>query len=186
MVFSVCHSPHISIHSLCRSQQVSVALPAGVSPVPEPSRETESPASGAPRPAVSISEFLEDPSAKLRQHDPCPMPMPGMQLPETDSLNPPETHPLRPPNPSPFESEAEEDLENTRLVSIEEFLGHGRPTVRQQVRLLLSDNSSSITSVSQVSLLHCFWGAFFVLYCTWLSFRLLLVFMSSIGGIICL
>lgn len=125
-----------------------MALPSGVSPVPEPSRETESPAPGAPRPVVSISEFLEDPSAKLRQHEPYPVPMPRTQLQETDSLNPPETHPLRPPNPSPFESEAEEDLENTRLVSIEEFLGHGRPAVRQQVRLLLSASSNSVTKVS--------------------------------------
>ncbi|XP_041949411.1 peripheral-type benzodiazepine receptor-associated protein 1 [Alosa sapidissima] len=111
---------------------VSAALPGSISAALEPHRETESPAPASPRPVVSISDYLEDPSAKLHQHEPYHVPMPRMQAPDTDSLNPPETHPMRPPNPSPFESETEEDLENTRLVSIEEFLGHGRPAARHQ------------------------------------------------------
>ncbi|XP_038564376.1 RIMS-binding protein 2 isoform X6 [Micropterus salmoides] len=80
-------------------------------------RDTDSP--GAIRPFPSITEFIEDPSAKLRTPERIPSPP---KVPFTDFLNPEDTNLLRPPCPSPLESEVEEEQENTRLVSIEEFL----------------------------------------------------------------
>ncbi|XP_045895285.1 peripheral-type benzodiazepine receptor-associated protein 1-like isoform X4 [Micropterus dolomieu] len=80
-------------------------------------RDTDSP--GAIRPFPSITEFIEDPSAKLRTPERIPSPP---KVPITDFLNPEDTNLLRPPCPSPLESEVEEEQENTRLVSIEEFL----------------------------------------------------------------
>ncbi|XP_042564494.1 peripheral-type benzodiazepine receptor-associated protein 1 isoform X2 [Clupea harengus] len=126
-------SSAISYPAVC-VPQVSVAVPSCVSPSLDPSRDMESPVPmpGAGRPVVCMSDFLEDPRAKPHHPEPCPVPVLRPPAPYVDSLNPPETHPMRPPNPSPFGSEAEEDLENTRLVSIEEFLGHGRPAVRHQ------------------------------------------------------
>ncbi|XP_051973684.1 peripheral-type benzodiazepine receptor-associated protein 1-like [Xyrauchen texanus] len=90
----------------------SVPVQSSVAPaVLNPSRETES--FGAQRPVTSLSDFLEDPRAKLHT------PPPSSTAPK---VNISDAHPLRPPNESPFESETEEDRENTRLVSIEEFL----------------------------------------------------------------
>ncbi|XDV21605.1 hypothetical protein PO909_026680, partial [Leuciscus waleckii] len=98
----------------------SVQVQSSVAPTAlNPSRETDSP--GVQRPVASLSEFLEDPCAKL--HTPPPIySSPKVNIPGKNPLNIPDTHPLRPPNPSPFESEPEEDRENTRLVSMEEFL----------------------------------------------------------------
>ncbi|XP_056140316.1 peripheral-type benzodiazepine receptor-associated protein 1-like [Lampris incognitus] len=102
---------------------VNVTSPTTSVPVPAPAavlaqhRDTDSP--GTIRPFPSITEFLEDPSAKLSTPERIPTPP---KAPITDLLNPQDTHHLRPPNPSPLESEVEEEQENTRLVSIEEFL----------------------------------------------------------------
>ncbi|XP_073335939.1 RIMS-binding protein 2 [Pagrus major] len=80
-------------------------------------RDTDSP--GTIRPFPSITEFIEDPSAKLGTPERIPTPPKALI---TDLLNPQDTNPLRTLCISPLESEVEEELENTRLVSIEEFL----------------------------------------------------------------
>ncbi|XP_056314894.1 peripheral-type benzodiazepine receptor-associated protein 1 [Danio aesculapii] len=104
------HSPAVTPASV--PVQSNTVIPA----VTIPSRETDSP--GSLRHVASISDFLEDPCAKL--HTP-PPPCPKVSIPN-DPLDVTSTHLLRPPAPSPFESEPDEDRENTRLVSIEEFL----------------------------------------------------------------
>ncbi|XP_055004343.1 RIMS-binding protein 2 isoform X1 [Boleophthalmus pectinirostris] len=78
------------------------------------SRDTDSP--GLIRPFPSITEFIEDPCAKLE-----PIPPPPKAT-TTDLLCPKDIRLLRPPSTSPLDSEVEEEQENTRLVSIEEFL----------------------------------------------------------------
>ncbi|XP_053340899.1 peripheral-type benzodiazepine receptor-associated protein 1 isoform X6 [Clarias gariepinus] len=84
---------------------------------PEPSKETGN--SGPQRSVPSVSDFLDAPLP----HKSSPTPsVPRVIVPETDLLDMPDTHPLRPPNSSPVESEPEGDRENTRLVSIEDFL----------------------------------------------------------------
>lgn len=121
---------------------VPVGVPASVQvqssvapPALNPSRETDSP--GVQRPVASLSEFLEDPRAKL--HTPPPIyTCPKVNIPGKDPLNIPDTHPLRPPNPSPFESEPEEDRENTRLVSMEEFL---RPVPQPRMKVSFQTKS---------------------------------------------
>ncbi|XP_026183668.1 peripheral-type benzodiazepine receptor-associated protein 1 isoform X1 [Mastacembelus armatus] len=85
--------------------------------VSELRRDTDSP--GTIRPFPSITEFIEDPSAKLETPERIPTPP---KAPISDLLNPQDTNVLRPPSTSPLESEVEEEQENTRLVSIEEFL----------------------------------------------------------------
>ncbi|XP_065818831.1 RIMS-binding protein 2 isoform X4 [Labrus bergylta] len=79
-------------------------------------RDTDSP--GTIRPFPSITEFIEDPSAKLEIPERIPTPP---KAPITDLLNPQDTNLHRRPV-SPLESEAEEERENTRLVSMEDFL----------------------------------------------------------------
>ncbi|KTF87367.1 hypothetical protein cypCar_00013245, partial [Cyprinus carpio] len=74
---------------------------------------------------------LTDPRAKLHTPPPPSSTCPKVNIPGEDPLDIPDTHPLRPPNPSPFESEPEEDRENTRLVSIEEFL---RPVPQPRIK----------------------------------------------------
>ncbi|XP_050965583.1 peripheral-type benzodiazepine receptor-associated protein 1 isoform X2 [Labeo rohita] len=108
----------------------SVPVQPSVAPaVQNPGRETDSP--GGQRPVASLSDFLEDPRAKL--HTPPPnSTYPKVNIPGKDPLDVPDTHPLRPPNPSPFESEPEEDRENARLVSIEEFL---RPVPQPRIKV---------------------------------------------------
>ncbi|KAF7665611.1 hypothetical protein LDENG_00136400 [Lucifuga dentata] len=96
------------------------ALPAAAA-VSEQRRDTNSP--GTIRPFPSITEFIEEPSAILSTPERIPSPP---KAPITDLLNPQDTHPLRPPSTSPLESEIEEERENTRLVSIEEFLRQER------------------------------------------------------------
>ncbi|KAI3373066.1 hypothetical protein L3Q82_006414 [Scortum barcoo] len=91
--------------------------PVTAATVLEQRRDTDSP--GTIRPFPSITEFIEDPSAKLGTPERIPTPP---KAPITDFLNPQDTHVHRPPSTSPLESEVEEELENTRLVSIEEFL----------------------------------------------------------------
>lgn len=116
-----------------------VAVPAPVqSSVLNPSRETDSP--GAQRPVASLSDFLEDPRAKLHT-PPASSDAPKVSIPGKDPLDVPDTHPLRPPNASPFESEPEEEREGSRLVSIEEFL---RPV--PQPRIKVSPQTSSVRS----------------------------------------
>ncbi|KAM3868936.1 peripheral-type benzodiazepine receptor-associated protein 1 [Diretmus argenteus] len=88
--------------------------PAAAAALSEQHRDTDSPETIHPFP--SITDFLDDASAKLRT------PSPPKAHPITDPFPHQDSHPLRPPNPSPLESEAEEERENTRLVSIEEFL----------------------------------------------------------------
>ncbi|XP_040907093.1 LOW QUALITY PROTEIN: peripheral-type benzodiazepine receptor-associated protein 1 [Toxotes jaculatrix] len=83
----------------------------------EQRRDTDSP--GTIRPFPSITEFIEDPCAKLGTPERIPTPP---KAPITDLLNPQDINLLRPPSTSPLESEVEEEQENTRLVSIEEFL----------------------------------------------------------------
>ncbi|XP_071317042.1 RIMS-binding protein 2 isoform X2 [Trachinotus anak] len=97
--------------------------------VSEQRRDTDSP--GTIRPFPSITEFIEDPSAKLGTPERIPTPP---KAPITDLLNPQDTNLLRPPSTSPLESEVEEEQENTRLVSIEEFLQDQEPAYcrRQQ------------------------------------------------------
>ncbi|XP_051523090.1 peripheral-type benzodiazepine receptor-associated protein 1-like [Myxocyprinus asiaticus] len=103
----------------------SIVAPTALNPC----KETDSP--GAQRPVASLSDFLEDPLAKL--HTPPPSSTtPKVNIPGKDPLDVPDTHPLRPPNPSPFESEPEEDRENTRLVSMEEFL---RPVPQPRIKV---------------------------------------------------
>ncbi|KAM6907562.1 peripheral-type benzodiazepine receptor-associated protein 1 [Xenentodon cancila] len=97
-------------------QPSTAAAPAQV-PVVEQRRDTDSPETIRPFP--SITEFIEDPSAKLGTPERIPTPP---KAPVTDLLNLQSTNVLRPPSTSPLESEVEEELENTRLVSIEEFL----------------------------------------------------------------
>ncbi|XP_078786487.1 RIMS-binding protein 2 isoform X20 [Oryzias latipes] len=95
--------------------QAPTAAPA---PVLEPRRDADSP--GTIRPFPSITEFMEDPSdPKFATPERIPTPP---KAPITDLLNPQCSNILRPPSTSPLESEVEEELENTRLVSIEEFL----------------------------------------------------------------
>uniref|UniRef100_A0A8C1FH55 RIMS-binding protein 2 n=1 Tax=Cyprinus carpio carpio TaxID=630221 RepID=A0A8C1FH55_CYPCA len=109
----------------------SVPVQSSVAPaVRNPSRETDSP--GGLRPVASLSDFLEDPRAKLHTPPPPSSTCPKVNIPGEDPLDIPDTHPLRPPNPSPFESEPEEDRENTRLVSIEEFL---RPVPQPRIKV---------------------------------------------------
>ncbi|XP_067295808.1 RIMS-binding protein 2 isoform X2 [Pseudorasbora parva] len=108
----------------------SVQVQSSVAPVTlNPSRETDSP--GVQRPVASLSEFLEDPCAKLNTPPPSST-CPKVNIPGKDPLDVLDTHPLRPPNPSPFESEPEDDRENSRLVSIEEFL---RPVPQPRVKV---------------------------------------------------
>ncbi|XP_036379172.1 peripheral-type benzodiazepine receptor-associated protein 1-like [Megalops cyprinoides] len=145
----------VSPASLPRSSlAVSATLSSGADDILDSSKGRDSP--GVKRPAVSISDFLEEAvsSTELSAHAPStpapntpppstpspvipalltPTPSPSKAppvapVPEIDPLNPPETHPLRPVNPSPLESEAEDESsrENSRLVSIEEFLDQGQ------------------------------------------------------------
>ncbi|KAM6984242.1 RIMS-binding protein 2 isoform 6-T6 [Tautogolabrus adspersus] len=79
-------------------------------------RDTDSP--GTMRTFPSITEFIEDPSAKLETPERIPTPP---KAPITDLLNPQDNNLHRRPV-SPLESEAEEERENTRMVSMEEFL----------------------------------------------------------------
>ncbi|XP_032389163.1 peripheral-type benzodiazepine receptor-associated protein 1 isoform X10 [Etheostoma spectabile] len=81
----------------------------------EQRRDTNSP--DTIRPFPSMREFIEDPSAKAGIPERIPSPP---KAPISDFLNPQNL--LRPPCTSPLESEAEDEQENTRLVSIEEFL----------------------------------------------------------------
>ncbi|XP_029375105.1 peripheral-type benzodiazepine receptor-associated protein 1 isoform X2 [Echeneis naucrates] len=92
-------------------------VPAAATAVSEQRRDTDSP--GTIRPFPSMTEFIEDPSAKLGTPERIPTPP---KAPITDLLNPQDTNLHRPPSTSPLESEVEEEQENTRLVSIEEFL----------------------------------------------------------------
>ncbi|XP_051903669.1 peripheral-type benzodiazepine receptor-associated protein 1 isoform X3 [Hippocampus zosterae] len=80
-------------------------------------RDADSP--GTIRPFPSITEFIEDPCAKLVTPERIPTPP---KAPITDLLNPLDTLILRPPSTSPLDSEVEEEQENKRLVSVEEFL----------------------------------------------------------------
>ncbi|KAM7374763.1 hypothetical protein PAMP_007403 [Pampus punctatissimus] len=83
----------------------------------EQRRDTDSP--GTIRPFPSITEFFDDPGAKLGSPERIPTPP---KAPIAELLNPQDTRLLRPPSSSPMESEVEEERENSRLVSIEEFL----------------------------------------------------------------
>ncbi|XP_049896198.1 RIMS-binding protein 2 isoform X2 [Epinephelus moara] len=103
-------------------QPSPVAAPAqspvtAAAAVLEQRRDTDSP--GTIRPFPSLTEFIEDSSAKLGTPERIPTPP---KAPIADFLNPQDINLHRPPSTSPLESEAEEELENTRLVSIEEFL----------------------------------------------------------------
>ncbi|XP_037834893.1 peripheral-type benzodiazepine receptor-associated protein 1 isoform X2 [Kryptolebias marmoratus] len=128
------------------SPVVNVTSPINATPLPSPAaapvpavaplpvldqrRDTDSP--GTIRPFPSITEFIEDPGAKLGTPERIPTPP---KAPITDLLNAQSTNLLRPPSTSPLESEVEEELENTRLVSIEEFLRQDQEPVysgRQQ------------------------------------------------------
>ncbi|XP_016389722.1 peripheral-type benzodiazepine receptor-associated protein 1-like [Sinocyclocheilus rhinocerous] len=112
-------------------EPASVPVQSSVAPaVQNPSRETDSP--GGLRPVASLSDFLEDPCAKLHTPPPPSSSCPKVNIPGKDPLDIPDTHPLRPPNLSPFESEPEEDRENTRLISIEEFL---RPVPQPRIKV---------------------------------------------------
>ncbi|XP_061819121.1 RIMS-binding protein 2 isoform X2 [Nerophis lumbriciformis] len=80
-------------------------------------QRTDSP--GTMRPFPSITEFIEEPCAIHGTPERIPTP-PKTQI--TDLLNPQDTLILRPPSTSSLDSEVDEELENKRLVSIEEFL----------------------------------------------------------------
>ena len=86
-------------------------------------RDADSP--GTIRPFPSIAEFLqEEPSAKLCTPERVPSPP---KAPAADLLNPwAAAPPLRPRSASPLESEAESEAENTRLVSMDDFLSQGQ------------------------------------------------------------
>ncbi|XP_072231495.1 peripheral-type benzodiazepine receptor-associated protein 1 isoform X2 [Leuresthes tenuis] len=104
---------------------VNVTAPINTAPQPSPvaapvleqRRDTDSP--GTIRPFPSITEFIEDPRAKLGTPERIPTPP---KAPITDLLDPHSANLHQPPSSSPLESEVEEEQENTRLVSIEEFL----------------------------------------------------------------
>ncbi|XP_062261672.1 peripheral-type benzodiazepine receptor-associated protein 1-like [Platichthys flesus] len=114
-----------------------VAVPAPVqapmtaaAAMSEQRRDTNSP--GTIRPFPSITDFIEDPRAKLDIPEHIPTPP---KAPITDLLNPQDTNVLRPLSTSPQESEVEWEHENTRLVSMEEFLRQDQEPVysgRQQ------------------------------------------------------
>lgn len=90
-------------------------------------RDTNSP--GTIRPFPSMTDFIEDPSAKFGTPERIPTPP---KAPIAELLNRQETLLHRPPSHSPLESEVEEEHENTRLVSIEEFLRQDQePTFRR-------------------------------------------------------
>ncbi|XP_036071231.1 peripheral-type benzodiazepine receptor-associated protein 1 isoform X4 [Oryzias melastigma] len=104
----------------CPAAAPSPAPAPTAAPAPslEPHRDADSP--GTIRPFPSITDFMEDPSdPKFATPERIPTPP---KAPITDLLNPQYSNVLRPPSTSPLESEVEEELENTRLVSIEEFL----------------------------------------------------------------
>uniref|UniRef100_A0A672G3S3 TSPO associated protein 1 n=1 Tax=Salarias fasciatus TaxID=181472 RepID=A0A672G3S3_SALFA len=123
--------PPLSCSPVCPISQLSpvaapqpppVAAPApepavAVAPVVDLRRDTDSP--GTIRPFPSITEFIEDPSAKLGTPERIPTPPKAAMI---DLLNPPDINLHRPPSTSPLDSEAEEEQESSRLVSIEEFL----------------------------------------------------------------
>ncbi|CAK6971837.1 RIMS-binding protein 2 isoform X6 [Scomber scombrus] len=90
-------------------------LPAAAAAMLDLRRDTNSP--GTIRPFPSMTDFIDDPSAKLGIPERIPTPP---KAPIAELLNPQETLLHRPPSHSPLESE--EEHENTRLVSIEEFL----------------------------------------------------------------
>ncbi|XP_077403207.1 peripheral-type benzodiazepine receptor-associated protein 1 isoform X17 [Vanacampus margaritifer] len=94
--------------------QIPEAAPAATL---EQHRDADSP--GTIRPFPSITEFIDDPCAKLETPERIPTPP---KAPITDLLNPSDTLILRPRSTSPLDSEVEEEQENKRLVSIEEFL----------------------------------------------------------------
>ncbi|CAL8363603.1 unnamed protein product [Lota lota] len=130
------------------AQPVAAAPPAPA-PAPAPApvvtldqrRDTDSP--GTIRPFPSISEFLqEEPSAKLCTPERIPSPP---KAPATDLHNPWGSHPLRPRSSSPLESEAESEVENTRLVSMDDFLMQGQdpPYGRRAQGDYIADNSRS-------------------------------------------
>ncbi|XP_035382693.1 LOW QUALITY PROTEIN: peripheral-type benzodiazepine receptor-associated protein 1 [Electrophorus electricus] len=115
---------------------VPTAAPAPASPTlqapgaprvtAEPSSETDR--SGAVRPMATLSDFLEEPHAKL--HTPPPIPsVPSVTGPGPDPLSTPGAHTLQSPNPSP---EPEDGREIPRLVSIEEFL---RPEPQPKIKV---------------------------------------------------
>ncbi|XP_028276483.1 peripheral-type benzodiazepine receptor-associated protein 1 isoform X2 [Parambassis ranga] len=113
-----------------QSPVTSAAATALPLPVLEQRRDIDSPGTICPFP--SIIDFIDDPSAKLGTPERIPTPP---KAPITDFLNPQDTNLLRPPCTSPLESEVEEEQENTRLVSIEEFLRQDQEQVysnRQQ------------------------------------------------------
>ncbi|XP_041656722.1 peripheral-type benzodiazepine receptor-associated protein 1 isoform X3 [Cheilinus undulatus] len=113
-------SPITSAPPPCPVAAAAPAPPAvtAAAVVLEQRRDTDSP--GTIRPFPSITEFIEDPCAKLGTPERIPTPP---KAPITDLLNPKEINLLRPPvSPLESEAEAEEERENTRLVSIEEFL----------------------------------------------------------------
>lgn len=97
----------------------------------EQSRDTDSPGTICPFP--SITEFIEDPCAKLGTPEHIPTPP---KAPTFDLLNLQDTNLLGPHPTSPLESEVDDERESTRLVSIEEFLRQDQePNSRtQQVR----------------------------------------------------
>ncbi|XP_068455823.1 peripheral-type benzodiazepine receptor-associated protein 1 isoform X2 [Clinocottus analis] len=97
------------------------AAAAAAAAVLEQRRDTNSP--GVIRPFPSMVEFFEDPGAQLGRPERIPTP-PKAQI--TDFLNPPDINLHRPPSSSPLESEAEEERENSRLVSMEDFLRQDR------------------------------------------------------------
>nr|XP_055054150.1 peripheral-type benzodiazepine receptor-associated protein 1 isoform X4 [Misgurnus anguillicaudatus] len=118
----------------CTPMAVPPPVPVPFAPVQgssalNPIREKDTP--GAQRPVASLSDFLEEPCAKL--HTPLSSSTPSnVDIPTKNPLNVLDTHPLRPPNQSPFESETEEEGENSRLVSIEEFL---RPVPQPRIKV---------------------------------------------------
>ncbi|XP_029704638.1 peripheral-type benzodiazepine receptor-associated protein 1-like isoform X14 [Takifugu rubripes] len=83
----------------------------------EQSRDTDSPGTICPFP--SITEFIEDPCAKLGTPEPILTPP---KAPTFDLLNLQDTNLLGPPPTLSLESEVDEEIQSTRLVSIEEFL----------------------------------------------------------------
>ncbi|XP_061658634.1 peripheral-type benzodiazepine receptor-associated protein 1 isoform X3 [Syngnathoides biaculeatus] len=121
-------TPVINVTSptLSAPQAASVIAPAQTAEVVpavtlDQRRDADSP--GSIRPFPSITEFIEDPCAKLGAPERIPTPP---KAPITDLLNPLDTLILRPPSTSPLDSEVEEEQENKRLVSIEEFLREDR------------------------------------------------------------
>lgn len=140
-------APHLS--------PVAAPAQAAAAAVLEPRRDADSP--GTIRPFPSIAEFIEDPGANLGTPERIPTPP---KAPITELLNPQDTLLLRPPCSSPLESEVDEEQQNKRLVSMEEFLRQDHdPTYHRAQQVIIQviiEGELSVSTYLKDSLVFCF------------------------------